>query len=273
MSNSSRKGFTVVELLVVVVLGTLILFASYQVLAINTRVHAVNGARLQGQQTLRGGLEILSGELREISTKGGDLIDFDRGSVTIRGQREFGLVCAVNYGGGSAQLTALRVGRAFAVGDSVFVLHDNDPERATDDEWFGGTVSAVGTSTACGGNPSQVLTLPFVSATAAAFDPDSVRVGAPIRGFDVFTYGQYEVDGEQFLARKARGAANPDLLVGPLPPTGGVAFRYLDAQGKETKKDTLVAQIELTLRYESALRSFDNELVSDSILLKIYPRN
>ena len=273
MSITSRKGFTVVELLVVVVLGTLILLASYQVLAINTRVHAVNGARLQGQQTLRGGLEVLSGELREISTKGGDLIEMGTDSLTIRAQREFGLVCAVNYGGGTAQLTALRIGQAFAVGDSVFVLHDNDPDRASDDEWFGGTVSGVGASTACGGNPSQVLSLPFVAATAAAFSPDSVRVGAPIRGFDIFTYGQYEVDGEQFLARRARGAAHPDPLVGPLPPYGGVVFRYLDDQGLETKVDTLVAQIQLTLRYESALRSFDNELVSDSILLRIYPRN
>jgi hypothetical protein len=155
----------------------------------------------------------------------------------------------------------------------VFVLHDNDPDRASDDEWFGGTVSAVSASTACGGNPSQVLSLPFVSATAGAFPPDSVRVGAPVRSFDIFTYGQYQVDGEAFLARRARGAPNPDLLVGPLPSSGGLSFRYLDQMGQVTTVDTLVTQIELILRYETALRSFNNELVSDSVLLRIYPRN
>lgn len=273
MKTSSRTGFTVVELLVVVVLGALILMTAYQVLAINTRVYAVNGARVQGQQTLRGGLEVLSGELREISARGGDLIEMGTDSLTIRAQREFGLVCDVNYGGGLAQLTAIRVGPAFSVGDSVFVFHDNDPDLASDDEWFGGTVSGVSASTACGGNPSQVLTLPFVSAAAGAFNPDSVRVGAPVRGFDVFTYGQYEVDGEAYLARRKRGDPDPSLLVGPLPASGGLSFQYLDEQGQVTTVDTLVAQIELTLRYETALRSFNNELVADSVLLRIYPRN
>jgi prepilin-type N-terminal cleavage/methylation domain-containing protein len=266
-------GFTLVEILVVVVIGSLVLIASFQVLVTNTRLFALNGARVQGQQTLRGALDLLSGELREISTRGGDLVEMGADSLTIRAQRAFGVVCGVNYNAAPAEITTLRVGPAFRAGDSIFVFHDNDPDRASDDVWFGGVVTGVGPMTTCGGNPAQILTVPFVGGTAASLPPDSVRPGAPVRGFDVFTYGQYEIDGESYLGRRARGSADPDPLVGPLPSTRGISFRYLDRMGQVTTVDTLVAQIEMALRYESSLLNFHNDAVSDSVLVRIFPRN
>ncbi len=222
MIAPGRRGFTLVELLVVVILGSLILMASYQVLATNTRIYALNGARVQGQGTLRGALEVLSGELREISTVGGDLIWMGADSLTIRAQRAFGLVCSVNYAVSPVKITALQVGPRFRVGDSVFVFHDNDPGRASDDRWFGGSVSAVDATATCGGQQAQTLSLPFLRVTATALPPDSVRTGAPVRGFDVFTYGIYHLEGGSYLGRRARGMSDPDLLAGPLPSAGGL---------------------------------------------------
>jgi prepilin-type N-terminal cleavage/methylation domain-containing protein len=273
MKANARSGFTMVELIVVVVLGSLILMAAYQILATNTRIYAVNNARVQGQQNLRGALDILSGELREISGPGGDLVVTEPEYLTIRAQRTFGLVCAVNYAANPVELTAFRVGPAFRAGDSVFVFHDNDPDRASDDEWFGGVISAVDSTTTCAGSPAQTLRIPFLRTTATAIPPDSVRVGAPLRGFEVYTYGQVEIDGELYLGRQLRGASAPDPLVGPLQPDNGVTFRYLDSLGHVTTVDTLVAQIELSLHYQSELRGLQNQPVSDSIVVRVYPRN
>jgi prepilin-type N-terminal cleavage/methylation domain-containing protein len=273
MSANCRRGFTLVELMVVVVLGSILVMATYQVLATNTRVYAVNNARVQGQQALRGGIDILSGELREISTRGGDLISMQDQSLTIRAQRPFGLACAVDYSVSPPEITAFRVGPAFQAGDSVFVFHDNDPDRASDDEWFGGIVTSVDTTANCGGSPAQILSLPFLATTATASPPDSVRVGAPVRGFEIFTYGEVDVGGEPYLGRWSRLTPSPDILVGPLVPSQGLGFRYLDSMGRVTTVDTLVAQIEMTIRYQSALRDFRSEPVSDSILVRVYPRN
>ena len=266
------------ELLVVVVLGSVLVMAIYQVLATNTRAHAVISARIQGQQTLGGAVDILSGELRELSSQGGDLIVMGARTLTFRAQRTFGLVCSVDYVGSPPEVTAFRVGPTFQAGDSVFLLHDNDPDRASDDQWFGGTVTAVDTAAACVGSggsqfPAQTLRVPFVGATANALPPDSVRVGAPIRGFEVYTYGQFKVDGETYLGRQMRGASSPDPLVGPILPSGGVTFRYLDELDQVTTVGTEVAQIEITLRFQAELRNFQNETVSDSVLVRVYLRN
>jgi prepilin-type N-terminal cleavage/methylation domain-containing protein len=273
MNTRSRKGFTVVELLVVVVLGSLLLMATYQILATNTRVYALNNARVQGQQTLRAGADVLFGELREISSPEGDLITMGTNAVTIRAQRAFGVVCNVDYATGSPDITVLRVGPIFEVGDSVFVFHDNDPERSSDDEWFGGVVTAVDTSSTCGGSPAHTLSVPFLRTTASASPPDSVRVGAPIRGFERFSYGQYDFGGEAYLGRWGGTLGGIDPLVGPLMKTGGVSFRYLDDQGQATTVDTLVTQIEVTLRYEAPIGDFQGDLLADSSVVRIHLRN
>ncbi|MGD2124325.1 MAG: prepilin-type N-terminal cleavage/methylation domain-containing protein [Gemmatimonadota bacterium] len=282
MNTWNQKGFTLVELLVVLVLGTLVLLATYETLSTNTRVYAANTARSQGQQTLRAGADILSGELREISIPGGDLIDIGDDSVKFRAQRTFGLVCAVDYSASPPTITSFRVGPAFEAGDTVFVFHDNDPDLSSDDEWFSGVVTAVALdvgstdllqNNACGGSPSQTLSIPMLRTTATGAPPDTVRVGAPIRGFDTFTLGLYSFDGEPYLARRAEESTEPDPLVGPLLASGGVAFRYFDSSGGVTKKPAEVTQIEVTLRYESQMRNFQSEPISDSVVVRVYPRN
>jgi len=273
MNNHPEKGFTLVELLVVMVLGSILLLATYQVLTTNTRVYAANTARAQGQQTLRAGVDVLSGELREISTAGGDLLAMGSDSLTIRAQRTFGLVCAVDYSGSPVKVTSFTVGPSFAVGDSIFVFHDNNVDLASDDEWFGGVVSGVSWSMACSGGPSQVLSIPMLKTTATASPPDSVRVGAPLRGFETMTLGAYTFGEETFLGRRVEGSSSPDPLVGPLLDSRGVTFRYLDSRGQVTTVDTLVAQIEITLRYESDMKTFQSMPVSDSVLVRVFPRN
>jgi prepilin-type N-terminal cleavage/methylation domain-containing protein len=273
MKTRTRHGFTLVELLIVVVLASFLVMVIYQVLVANSRTYAVNNAQIQGQQMLRAGMDVLFGELREISSQSGDLVEMDDDVLTIRAQRAFGLVCAVNYSVNPPEITLYRIGPAFHSGDSVFVFHDNNPDRAADDEWFGGVASAVDTTATCAGSPGQTLTVPFVGTTASATPPDSVRVGAPVRAFDIYTYGQYMIDGEPYLGRKLKGASAPDPLVGPVLESGGVAFRYLDTLGAVTNVDTMVAQIEVILRYRSEVRTFGGGLVSDSILVRVNPRN
>ena len=273
MTNRDRRGFTLVEILVVLVLGTFILMAIYQTLQTNTRAYAANNARAQGQQTLRAGVDVLSGELREISTAEGDLLDMGSDSLRIRAQRTYGLVCAVDYSTSPATITSFRVGPTFEVGDSVFVFHDSDPELSSDDEWFGGEVTAAAENLNCSGSFSQTLSIPMLQTAATAAPPDSVRVGAPIRGFETYTIGQYSIDGEAFLARREEGSANPDPLVGPVLEDGGVSFRYLDSRGQVTNVATEVAQIEVTLRYESAMQNLPSGPVSDSVVVRVFPRN
>ena len=140
----SRRGFTLIELLVVVVLGSLLLMATYQLLVVNNRVYAVNDARVQGQQTLRAGMDVLFGELREVSTREGDLIDMGVNSLTIRAQRSFGLICGNQL-----------FGRSSSNHHSESLVRPSKPETrslssmtmtriwSSDDRWLGGVITGV----------------------------------------------------------------------------------------------------------------------------------
>jgi prepilin-type N-terminal cleavage/methylation domain-containing protein len=268
MIRTVRNGFTLVELLVVVVLGGLLLLAIYQVLITNSRTYAVNNAHIQGQQSLWAGMDVLFGELREISAEEGDIVEMGPDSITIRTPRAFGLVCATDYSLSPPRITAYRLGPAIEVGDSIFVFADNLPDLMTDDVWLTRVVQSVDSTATCGGSLGQKLTVTNLASTG-----DTVRVGAPIRAFLTYTYGLYTIGDESYLGRRVSTAGSADPLVGPLIPKRGVTFRYLDSLGAVTTVSTDVAQIEVTLRYQSQVLDSRNQLVQDSVVALVYPRN
>jgi len=268
MMKAQTRGFTLVELLVVVVLGGLVVLSTYQVLITNTRTYAVTNAQIQGQQSLRAGLDILFGELREVSAGQGDILVMGGNSITFRAQRAFGVVCATDYTATPPTVTAFKVGKYIRAADSVFVFADNQTAISADDRWLTKSVESSDTTSTCGSDPAQTLGIPNLASTG-----DTVRLGAPIRSFEIYTYALYVIDGESYLGRRLSTAGSPDPLVGPLLPSRGVTFRYLDSNGSVTTVPALVAQIEVALRYQSSLRDRQNRLVSDSIIARVYPRN
>lgn len=268
MSRRDRSGFTLVELLLVTILGAFLALAAYQVLITNSRTHSVSAAQIQGQQTLRSGVDLLFGELREISTADGDLLVMGQQSLRIRAQRTFGLVCSTNYAGSPPELKLYQVGPFFESGDSIVVFAENDTETTLDDTWLWKSVQSVETNAYCDTSPAQILSIPGLASTG-----DTVRVGAPVRSFQEYTYGVYEFDGEKYLGRRARGVSSADLLAGPVTDYRGVTFKYLDALGNVTTVDTLVTQIEVAVRYQAEILGPDGSPVADSLVVRVFPRN
>lgn len=273
MTKAEKRGFTLVELLAVVILGGMMVLSIYQVLITNSRTYTVNNAHIQGQQALRAGMDVLFGEIREISTEEGDLVGMGPDFITVRAQRAFGIACNVDYTVAPNLITTHRIGPVFQAGDSVVVFADNNPDLTRDDLWLTKLVQAVDTTSATcpDGTVAQSVGIANLASTG-----DSVRLGAPLRAFDTYTYGLFDYGGETYLGRWASSSmvmGLPDPLVGPLVAKRGVSFRYLDSIGGVTTVDTLVAQIEVTLRYQSQVRDSRNQLVADSVMGMVYPRN
>lgn len=264
-------GFTLVELLVVVVLGSLVMLSAHRVLVNNLRAFTIVSAEVRTREPIRAGAEVLRGELREISPAEGDLVAIAADSVVIRGMRKFGVTCSAIVGG-TSYLTVARVGEWFEVGDSVVVLADNDPRRASDDIWLKATVGSVDTTLTCaGGRPAQQLGLP---STLAMMTADSVRQGAPVRAFTRYWFGLVREGDDWFLARREPGrTAEP--MIGPLdgPGVPGLQFAYFDAYGATATTPAQVARIDITLRTRSAVLGSNGEPVGDSVVATIYPRN
>jgi prepilin-type N-terminal cleavage/methylation domain-containing protein len=270
--NRTRGGFTIVELLIVVVLGALVVGATYQVLITNQRTYTAQNAQIQSQQTVRAGLDVLFGELRELSRLGSDIQAFGSDSLKVRAMRRFGLVCAVDLATGAVDVR--KVGAWFEVGDSVVIYAENQPNSATDDRWIKGRISGRDTTIACGSSQAQRLTVTAIANAAASGTPvDTVRVGSNLRSYTHYTYGLYTIDGAPYLGRKDSGVGSPVALVGPLRSASGLAFRFLDTLNAVTTTLANIAQVEVTLRTLSSVRGPNGQFVADSIVTRIYVRN
>ena len=266
-----RRGFTLVELLVVAVIGAFVLTGMYNVVITNQRAFTVHSAEVSTQQTVRAGLAVMLGELREVSTAG-DLIVAGSDSIQIRSMERLGLVCALDYP--LSRLTLRRVGDWFENGDSVFVFADNNPSSRADDVWLIGTVQTVDTTTACpDGSAAQNLSVPSM---AAAMSVDSVRMGAPVRSFERYTYGLADIGSGfgWFLSRWQPGSP-VEPLIGPLqgPAQDGLEFEYFDENGAATFVAADARQVRVTLRTDSPVTKQTGGYVGDSISARVFLRN
>lgn len=270
MTPRPRNGFTLVELVIVAVLGALVLGATLQVLITNQRTYTAQNAQVQGQQASRMALDILSSELREVSAVGGDILAATTDSIRVRRMRKFGVVCSA-YLSGNKDFTVLRVGNLFSASDSVFVFADNNENSYDDDVWIGAQITQVGSSSTTCPDGSEGQDLRF-QGQDALFTNDSVRVGAPIRSYLTYTYGTTTYQGSTFLARRV-GSGDWIPIAGPLRASGGLEFRYRRADGEITGDLDDIRQIEVKVKTGSNVMNSLGQMVSDSITAWIYTRN
>lgn len=269
--RARAAGFTLVELLVVAVVGIIILSGVVRVLVSTQQVYTAQTARIGSQQTVRAGLGVLFGELREVSPRGGDLISMQPNEVRVRVMRTVAYACQVTYAA-TPTVTTTRIGAWFNSGDSVFVFAENDPNRSNDDVWLRGVASAVDTTAACpDGTPGQRLSL---AGWLPAMTADSVRPGALVRSYEHVTYGLLERGSRWFLAQRRPGS-DWEPLVGPLRASASDAplFRYLNATGNVTATASQVRQVEVTLRSDTRARGPGGGVIRDSVTARIQTRN
>jgi prepilin-type N-terminal cleavage/methylation domain-containing protein len=273
--TSDRKGFTIIELIVVSVLGALILMAILQVLMTNQRTYTAQTAVVQGQQSSRMALEVLFNELREASPGGGDIITMGSNSLTVRLMRKLGVVCDTDLGPLALipKVTVLNnSGDAFEENDSVFVFAENRDATPTDDVWISTMVADTAIVT-CLGRPATELSFPT---TDLPLFSDTVKVGAPVRSYEAFTFAAHPLLGETYLVRcdgEDCTSAFPWPIAGPLRGTNGLQFIYRDAMGAITANPLDVRQIEVRIRTGDRVINSIGETVTDSLDAWIYTRN
>lgn len=277
MTRDRRGGFTLVELIVVTVLGSIVVGAALQVLITNRRAYTAQSAAISGQQSTRMAIEVLFAELREISPSGGDILAMSSDSVRVRLMRKFSVVCETDFGiPPTLTVRDTVVGlplqggaNAFATSDSVFIWADNDPDIDTDDVWFSADISGVdGTATCPDGAGATELTF---NGLQALFLADSVGTGAPVRSYETYTFGTTTMNGDVYLGRRRRGG---DMIpvTGPLQPSNGLEFVYRDSLGAVTGTATQVSQIEVLVRTGSTVLGPLGKMVQDSVRVWIYTR-
>ncbi len=261
----ARRGFTMVELLVAMVLLGLVSAALYRVLVNNQRLYMAQTQRIDLSQNIRAAVNILPAELREIDAADGDIVAMAPDRLEIRAMRWLGFTCvAPLLGGGLNGLTMVirggDVGQPLfygargmnVVSDTMLIYYDGNQTTRNDDYWARGTFTGVAPVVQdCPGLPVQTgrlvtfnLNLLGLGVNAAG----AIPVGAPVRGYEHVIYQLYKPAGDTSYYigfQPAGGTMQP--LVG-LVLTNGLTFQYYAADGSVTAVKNQVARVDITVR-------------------------
>jgi prepilin-type N-terminal cleavage/methylation domain-containing protein len=246
------RGFTLVELVVALLLGTLVLGAAGQVFIATGRFFRLQSSQLEVREGLRAAIHVLTGELRELDPSGGDIVALGRDSISIRATRGVAFVCAPPDPSSGRVLVRSDLISAYRdadpARDRALLFRDGDPTTATDDLWLDlGIASASAAATCSDGAGATELKL-----TGSLGALDSVGVGAPVRWYERAVYRLYaDETGTWWLGVRgwsggAWAAVSP--VAGPLAHPLGLELRYVDARGAPTMAPTRVAAIGLAVR-------------------------
>ena len=266
----ARRGFTMVELLIALVLLGLVSAALYRVLVNNQRLYMAQTQRIDLSQNIRAAANILPAELREIDASDGDIVAMAPTRLEIRAMRWLGFTCvAPVMGGGVNGLTMVIRGGApgqplfygargmNTASDTMLIYYDGDQTTRNDDYWARGTFTGVApVAQNCPGVPVQtgrLVTFDLNLLGLGVNQAGAIPVGAPVRGYEHVIYQLYRPAGDTswYIGfQPAGGTMQP--LVGPVL-TNGLTFQYYNVNGAVTAVKTAVARVDITVRARTAV--------------------
>lgn len=292
MSLLKRRGFTLVELLIAIVLLGIVSTALYKVMLNNQRTFTAQTQRIDLQQNIRAAATILPAEFRELDATDGDIRAMSPTSITIRAMRQLAIMCVapVLPTGGAISFVVRQTPffgnrQNFDNGDSILVFYEGNPGTRADDRWLLALVNAAPANQNCP-DPTPPGPQPGFKVIAAPVWPgfglnvaNAISNGSPVRGFSIVTYSLWQSpsDNQYYLGQTAGGSTQP--LIGPLIGANGLTFFYYDSTGTaQTATPALVRMIEIRVRGRTAqvIRQANDPALAyktDSIIARVALRN
>src|SRR3989454_7180371 len=121
-----RRGFTLIELMVALVLLAIVAGGIYQVLVTNQQTHLAQTQRIDLQQNLRAGVTILPADFRELDPADGDILLMTATEIELRAMRQLSFLCTPPVLGGGLGTTVTMTVRATPFyGPRVFDTSDS----------------------------------------------------------------------------------------------------------------------------------------------------
>ncbi len=255
----NRRGFTLVEILVSLVIMLIVSGAIYKMLNSSQRLTRAQAERVSLQSSVRSGALVVPTELRELSTfvAGTDDqndVEVITGTTDIqyRAMRGVGFVCQ------APTATEIRIARNSLAGswpgysgyrdpaptrDGIYVFIDGDESVGGVDSWLKLSLTGVASASTCGGVSAIALTVPNTPTLTA------LPLRTPIRIYERMQLQLYVSGGKSWLGAKSLNTGEAfQPVLGPLTDANGLAFEYLDAAGAATADRKSIKSIRVTVR-------------------------
>ena len=256
-SSSRRRGFTIIELLVGLVVGLIVLSSIVQLMIVQSRGYRKQREIIDIRQTAREAGAVLAGDLRQARVGESPLIAMGANSIALRSPRGMGTICAKHA-------TLARYG-LWKTGGNIFAGADDSAlvQQLGREKWTALKITGVGTPAAMGvpvcawpgARPPEIV-VEFAVGTRT--DTSYIKVGAAFRNFRRVEYGEYQLNSRWWLGRKVGAAGSYEQLTGPLvaPASNGLAFVYYDTLDAVTTNPSAVGSVAVTVRTESFKKTY-----------------
>ena len=297
-----RRGFTTVELLVVLVMAGIVAASIGGVLRRQQRFFANAASLVERRVSLRDATGILPAEMRTLSPPSGDVIAFSDSSLEIRATIGAAVACDTLANGAGLDLVPVRATRsnqltAFSTtpqaGDIALMLDAGATSAATDDAWVELPIDGVASlTTACAASP---FIDPVADASAARLRlrlasgsrlPPTVGPGALVHVLRRVRYRLYRTSTSDWYLGYSEwdGAAYTVVqpVSGPFAPysrrvgSSGLMLRYLDDVDVPVTllvDAPRIARIEVVARTEVGRGLSASQAIVDSQTVAVRVRN
>lgn len=294
--TTTRRGFTLVELMIGLVLTMAVSGVVYQLLLANQRVTRTQAEHAGMQDNVRSGALIVTNELRELgydsvpavaalgvnAVASSDVLTALPGRIRYRAMRGLGFTC---FASTTAQIRLRRSTyqglRDPLANDSISIFLDGDESISGDDAWVRAAVTAVNAGSTCTDNSAAIaLSLGWPAASVTAPTPANavakMITGGPVRVHEVMEMSYYAQNGQSWLGMQAlsQGEGSPQPMIGPLADSTaavrGFTLGYLDRNDTPTGVLSDMRTITIDVRgvTDQAVRSRDvHQATIDSLSL------
>lgn len=250
-----QGGFTLIELMVVVVFGSLIVANVSQLVLAQQRQYLQQRQIVDLRTSLRTAASMLVSELRGLA--GEDLYSVGTHTVTLRSTTGSATICdelPTSDSTISRYILWRESGDFPATADDSVLVYATGSTLLDDDSWKRFPTMAAQAAgnppPACawGNGATGGYSIDFSGDTAG------VSIGAPVRAFRRVQYGLFQANGRWWLGRRVASSSDWEELTGPFaaPADSGLVFHYYDEAGAVTTTPADVASIEIVLNGETA---------------------
>jgi type II secretory pathway pseudopilin PulG len=298
-----RMGFSLVELLIVIVLLALVLTSVMTIFVQQQRFYSDSSAIMETRSSTRDAAYVLQSDLRSLSPKGGDIFAMGSKFVEFRSQLGATVVCTIDASRTIVTVPPINVTTGAAltswvtppvVGDTLLILDAGSSPGAVSDTFNIYTLTAPATANASCPNATGLTTTAGEATQGITFQVKpaltaTTTLGAPIRIVRRAHYELYqEASGSWYLGYydctplRVPICNSLQPVAGPyVPPnnsgTGGIVFTYRDANGAVTADSSLVRRIDLAARAQTSIdvhtAGYKRGPMTDSTFMTIAPRN
>jgi prepilin-type N-terminal cleavage/methylation domain-containing protein len=298
---SRRSGFTLTEMLFVLVIFGLVAGATMRIIVRQQKFYASMNDLMAMRNSLRDIGEALPSDLRGISSIGNDIYQMTDSSIKFRLSTGITVLCSI----GATRLTAVipptSLSRQNALstwntapttGDTAFVYNEGANSSTTDDSWQQVAVTAglaVGSCpnasgyTANATEAAAAQTITFGTALNA-----NVTVGSVVRFYRTAKYSLYQPAGSTAwylgfqdcpgaVCSTVQPVAGPYLAYSTTAANTGLRFVYRDSTGAITATPAQVARIDIIAKAQTEnpirMPGRPEGYFSDSLVVTIAVRN